>query len=71
MTRNQFKAALIATHGIISPSKMAQMTGQNGDLARYIVQAAIKDGEIAPLGQGFRNHAPKAASPRKIAVFRV
>jgi len=70
MTRNQFKAALIATHGTISPAKLAQMLGQNGDDAKYIVQSAIKQGEIQGLGKGFRNHAPKAAKAKDLFVFR-
>ena len=70
MTNSQFKAALIATHGTISPAKLAQMLGQNGDQAKYIVQAAIRNGEINGLGRGFRNHAPKAAKAQDLFVFR-
>ena len=70
MTRNQFKAALIALHGTMAPAKVAQMLGQNGDQAKYIVQAAIRNGEIQGLGRGFRNHAPKAAKAKDLFVFR-
>ena len=70
MTNSQFKSALIALHGTMAPAKVAQMLGQNGDQAKYIVQAAIRNGEIQGLGRGFRNHAPKAAKAKDLFVFR-
>ena len=70
MTNSQFKATLIALHGTMAPAKVAQMLGQNGDQAKYIVQAAIRNGEIQGLGRGFRNHTPKAAKAKDLFVFR-
>ncbi len=70
MTNSQFKSALIALHGTMSPAKVAQMLGQNGDHAKYIVQSAIRNGELQGLGRGFRNHAPKAAKAKDLFVFR-
>ena len=70
MTRNEFKATLIALHGTMAPAKVAQMLGQNGADAAYLVQAAIRKGELQGLGRGFRNHAPKAAKAKDLFVFR-
>lgn len=70
MTRNELKEVLLKFHGVIPPAIVAQALGENGDTAKYIVQAAIRNGEIKGLGRGFRNHAPKAAKAKDLFVFR-
>lgn len=69
-TRNEIKAMIKFTRGIVPLDDMIQMRNLRPSTVKAIAHQMMQSGEIEPLGRGFRGHSTKRTAKSVGVTFR-